>query len=66
MRTPGKQGVYGQVRGYGLDNACVPHLHLKLGEMGSEAVQVYNLFLAMHLAIARTADPDKVRALEGE
>lgn len=79
MRTPQKEGVFGTVHGCILDNSCVPHPRLKEGDMTLDMLQGLNLFLAMHkgslvlnmnladlIAIARAADPEKVRALEGQ
>jgi hypothetical protein len=80
MRTPGKQGVFGGVHGHGLDNACVPHLRLSDASMTPNMVEGYNLFLTIVkggsgllnvnladlIAIARAADPEKIKALEGQ
>jgi hypothetical protein len=80
MRTPGKQGVFGGVHGHGLDNACVPHVRISDASMTSEMAEGYNLYLTIVrggtsllnvnladlIAIARAADPGKIKELEGQ
>lgn len=80
MRTPDKQGVFGCVHGHGLDNGCVPHLRLSDASMTPNMVGGYNLFLTIVkgasgllnvnladlIAIARAADPGKIKELEGQ